>query len=284
MKIPDHQRGLWITLAGIIALSPDSLLVRLIPADQWTLLFWRGLLSGGGIALLGIIFHGRDTPAAFRRIGKPGLVMAVVFSTSTILFVTALHFTSVANTLILAGTAPIFAALLSRVFLSEQVQVRTWITLLIVVASVTLIVSDNSDGHSLSGDLSALACAFLMALTFIITRRSRAHDMTPAMALSGFITALVVLPFATPFALSFDTALMLVLLGLLLAVAFALLTIGPRYITAPEVSMMMPLETVFGTLLVWLWVGEVPTVQAVIGGVIIVTALATHAALALKNQ
>jgi len=280
----DHLKGLLITLAGIIVLSPDSLLVRIIDTDQWTLLFWRGIVSGLGIALLSAGFHRRNTLIAFRRVGWPGILLASVFTASTIFFITALHYTSVANTLILAGTAPVFAALLSRIVLAEHVHVRTWITMIVVMGAVALIVSGSFGSGSVWGDVSALACAVMMAGTFVITRRSKGHDMTPAMALSGFFTASVVLPLASPFSIDSEVAMLLLGLGILIAVAFALLTIGPRYIPAPEVSMMMPLETVFGTFLVWLALGEVPGIHAVIGGIIVILALAIHSASTLRNQ
>ncbi len=279
----DHLKGLLITVTGILVLSPDSLLVRVIDTDQWTLLFWRGIVSGIGIAALSACFHKRNTLTAFRRVGWPGVVQATVFSASTIFFVTALHHTSVANTLVLAGTAPIFAALLSGAVLAERVHTRTWVTIIVVIAAVALIVSESYGGGSFWGDISALACAVMMGATFVVTRRSKDRDMTPAMALSGFFVAAAVVPFASPMGVSFETAQYLLVLGLLISVAFGLLTVGPRYIPAPEVSMLMPLETVFGTFLVWVVIGEVPTIQAMIGGGIVILALAIHSAFALRT-
>jgi len=279
-----HLKGLLITLAGIVTLSPDSLLVRIIDTDQWTLLFWRGVISGLAIAVLSACFHRRNTLTAFRRVGRPGILLAVIFTASTMFFISALHLTSVANTLVLAGTAPVFAALLSRVFLSEQVPPRTWFAMIVVMGAVALIVSGSFGSGSIWGDISALACAVTMAGTFVVTRRSKGHDMTPAMALSGLITAIAVAPLATPFGIDSQSALLLLGLGVLIAVAFALLAIGPRYIPAPEVSMLMPLETVFGTFLVWLALDEVPGVHAIVGGAIVILTLGIHSALSLRNQ
>jgi drug/metabolite transporter (DMT)-like permease len=279
----DHLKGLLITISGILVLSPDTLIVRLIDLDQWTLMFWRGIAVWIGIGLLSASFHRRNTLRAFRRIGWPGCLLAIVFSASTMFFITALHLTSVANTLILAGTAPIFAALLSKSFLGERVLPRTWMTIFVVIGAVALIVSDSYGAGSFWGDLSALACAVMMGGTFVITRHSKGHDMTPAMSLSGLVLAIVVVPWATPFDLSQDTTQLLILLGAIISVAFALLTIGPRYIPAPEVSMLLPLETVFGTLLVWYAIGEEPGIYAIVGGSIVITALAIHSALALKR-
>ena len=40
----DHARGLALAITGILILTPDSLLIRLITVDHWSLLFWRGLM------------------------------------------------------------------------------------------------------------------------------------------------------------------------------------------------------------------------------------------------
>ncbi|MBR02556.1 MAG: EamA family transporter, partial [Acidiferrobacteraceae bacterium] len=40
-----HLKGVALVLLGVVLLSPDALLLRLISADHWTLLFWRGTLS-----------------------------------------------------------------------------------------------------------------------------------------------------------------------------------------------------------------------------------------------
>jgi len=280
----DHLKGLLITITGILALCPDSLIVRLIEADQWTLLFWRGIFTGTGIALFSALYHGRNASAAFQKIGMPGVLMAFIFTGSTIFFVTALHYTSVANTLVITGTAPIFAALLSRVFLSEPVSLRTWVTIVVVICAVSLIVYESFGGGTLWGDICALITAISVAGTFVITRQSKGHDMTPAMALSGLVTALCVLPFATPFEVSADTMKLLLLLGFFLTAAFGLLTIGPRFIPAPEVTMLLSLETVFGVFLVWYFLGEEPTINAIIGGTIVVLTLSVHSAMALRKQ
>ena len=46
-----YWRGFAIVLMGVVVISPDALLIRLIAADDWTLLFWRGVLTGLGLAV-----------------------------------------------------------------------------------------------------------------------------------------------------------------------------------------------------------------------------------------
>ncbi len=99
-KMPSHLKGLILTVSGILVLSPDSLLVRLIATDVWTLLFWRGLLMAAGVGIgLALIYRG-ELPRACRRIGRRGWLAGALMGAGTLLFVQALSRTSVANVLI----------------------------------------------------------------------------------------------------------------------------------------------------------------------------------------
>ena len=60
--LADHQKGLLLTTLGVLVLTPDSLLVRLIDAPPFTLLVWRGALEAIGILAILAVQH-RATPA-----------------------------------------------------------------------------------------------------------------------------------------------------------------------------------------------------------------------------
>lgn len=284
MKLSTQSKGLLITTAGVLAISPDTLLVRLLELEKWSLLFYRGIIVAVCLTLLTCIFHGRNTLIHFRRIGLPGLCIAVLFTGSTICFVTSLYFTSVANTLIILSASSMFAALYSRVFLQENIPHRTLVTMVIVISSIGYIVSDSLGGGSLLGDMLAVFASMFMAGAFTVTRRTRSCNMIPATALSGLLTAAITYFPANFAVLDLRSSLLLAALGIALATAFALLTLGPRYISAPEVSLLMPIETVLGPYFIWWVIGERPTNTALIGGTIVIAALTIHSILGLRSQ
>lgn len=284
MKLSTQAKGLLITTSGVLAISPDTLLVRLLELEKWSLLFYRGIIIAICLVLLTALFHGKETPDQFRRIGKPGLLIALLFTGSTISFVTSLYYTSVANTLIIISGSSMFAALYSRIFLYESIPIRTMVTMIIVIGSIGYIVSDNLGGGALRGDLLAVLSAMFMAGAFTVTRRSRSQNMIPATALSGLLTACITFFPAQFVALDLHQGLLLACLGLILATAFALLTLGPRYISAPEVSLLMQIETVLGPLFIWLVIGERPAVSALTGGAVVIAALTIHSILGLRAQ
>ncbi len=117
----DHAKGLLITALGVLFISPDTLLIRLVAMDVWTLGLWRGLLQAVGIAGLLLCIYGSRTPALFRAIGWTGLVLAVIFALNTLVFLTAILNTKAANVLVIVATAPLFAAAYSYLFLKEAV-------------------------------------------------------------------------------------------------------------------------------------------------------------------
>ena len=61
--------------------------------------------------------------------------------------------------------------------------------------------------------------------------------------------------------------------GFFIGIASWLLTLGPRYLSSPEVSLLVLLETVFAPILVWLVIGEFPGHLAIIGGSLIIVTL-----------
>ena len=63
----------------------------------------------------------------------------------------------------------------------------------------------------------------------------------------------------------------------LLPIAYWCLATGPRYISAPEVSMFYLLETVLAPVWVWLIFSEAPRPAVLIGGALLIGALGAHA-------
>jgi len=67
------------------------------------------------------------------------------------------------------------------------------------------------------------------------------------------------------------------------AIPFVLITLAPRYITAAEVNLFFLLETILGPLWVWLVIHEQPSIETIIGGIVIIFTITTHSVLALRK-
>lgn len=299
--VASSTHGLMLAVGGILLLSPDTLLVRLLDMDPWPLVLWRGVGTALVLALAIALLRGRSFVRAVRAIGAEGMGMALCFGASNICFITAMEYTSVANVLACIATAPVFGALFTRVFLGERLPARTWWAVAGSVVAVAIIVGGDlshgsaaEDGQNhLLGDVLALGNAMLLAGTLTLARRKPHVDMTPAMALAGVLAAgvaTVVMISGNMAASQLPQALLppvqlapvfLVLVLVVVPISFMLLTHAPRHIPPPEVNMIMLLEMVLGPAFVWLGTGEHIPPATLLGGCMLLVILLCHGLLGL---
>ena len=279
-----HLKGILLALAGVVVISPDGLLIRLISVDHWTLLFWRGLLIAIAIGVAQLAMRGREIVSAFTAIGRRGLAASLIRGFGMVFFVLAIRHTTVANTLIILGMAPLWGAVLSRLFLRETVPLRTWMAIPAALGGIALTVSAEYGGAR-PGDLFALGGSICLATFITFVRHVRHLDMTPSLTISSLLVALVVFPLATPDAIDLRDAALLGIMGLVvMPVSLVLFVLAPRYIVAPEVSLIFLLEMALGPYWVWLALGEQPSAQVMMGGGVVMATLVIHTGLALRHS
>ncbi len=283
-----HAYGFLITLLGVLILCPDTLLIRLIQAEgasQWTIAFWRGVLTAVGLMVFYRFAEGEGALGRFFRIDRWVIAAAITMGLQALAFILSVANTSVANTLIIVATGPLFTALFAWAFLGERPPLRTWITIAAAFTGMLVIFYHDLGSVSLLGDALALVTAIGLGVTFVIVRHQKAVNMMPAMSIGKMVSALAVLPLAAPLAMSATGLGLMFLLGLVvLPLSFGLLTLGPRYIPAPEVSLLLLVETVLGPVIVWVAIGEAASASTIVGGAIVLAALAGNAVAGLWSR
>ena len=277
----NHLKGLLMTIFAVVILSPDSVLIRLVEdasseVDSWTVLFWRGLLYAAGVSLLVLIKYRTKTIAEFKNIGKGGLLIGFFSGISTGTFVFAIVYTSIANALVIISTGPIMIAIVAWFLLKEKSSLFTWTSMIIVFIGIYIVMSGSFGGDSLVGDFFALITAVMMGFTFTLTRKYKDVNMVPVNAIGGLIAALIAFLMANKITVPAEVVGYIIAMGAILSVSFSLITIAPRYMPAAEVGMIMPLETVLGSLIAWYVINEVPSVNALVGGTIVIVTLFIH--------
>ncbi|MGE4571110.1 MAG: DMT family transporter [Gammaproteobacteria bacterium] len=273
----DHLKGILITVLAVVILSPDSVLIRMADAnDGWTLVFWRGFSYAIGVGFILLIMHGSKTPAMCRNIGKGGLWIGLLSGVCTATFVFAIQHTSIANTLVIISTAPVMIAIVSWIMLKEKVSLVTIASMVLVFIGIYIVMSGNFGGSSLKGDLFALLTSMLMGVTFTLIRKYKAINMIPTNIVGGVVAAMIASLAAETLYLPAEAMIYILTSGVILSVSFSMIVIAPRYMPAAEVGMIMPLETVLGSLIAWLVLSEVPSNNALIGGAIVILTLFLH--------
>jgi drug/metabolite transporter (DMT)-like permease len=104
-------KGLLWSFFGVLILSPDTLLIRLLNLSDFSLIFYRSFLPAISIFLFIFWMYKKETLKVFLLIGLPGIIYAMFYAITHVCFVYSIQNTSVANTLVIIAGAPIFAAL-----------------------------------------------------------------------------------------------------------------------------------------------------------------------------
>ena len=93
-----RNRGLLLSLFGVIILSPDSLLIRLVNLDDFSLIFYRSALPVITVFLFLLYCYKTSVFRSFLLIGLPGVIYAILYAITHICFVYSKQHTAVANT------------------------------------------------------------------------------------------------------------------------------------------------------------------------------------------
>jgi drug/metabolite transporter (DMT)-like permease len=214
----------------------------------------------------------------FRRMGLPGIAVAICFATASTSFVVALSYTTVANIVLMQAGVPLLAALMGWIVFRENVSVPTWIAIAAVISGVAIMVSDSIDGAvSPIGDGLALLIAISFSTATVITRRFAHVRMTPATCIGTLMAAAFAAIQASTFVVgAADMAWLFAFGALNLGLGLALFATGARLIPAAFAALLGTLETVLGPLWVWLIHDETPSTRTILGGAVIFAALIVH--------
>ncbi|MCV9943400.1 MULTISPECIES: DMT family transporter [unclassified Rhizobium] len=275
--LSNHRKGLLLTAIGGLALSVDIPLMRLADGELWSILAARSIATLGVTLLVATALRIAKGRWPVLVPGWPGLVTGLLYGLTTVIFLLAVFNTSTANVVFIVAFNPMFAALLSWIFLKERPALATLIAMAAMIFGVGLIVRDGLSGGHLFGDTMALLTAFIIAAAITISRASR-REMGFVSLLSTVLPAAVGLISVMPaggFSIEHPTWI-LFNGAVMMPLAFWCLATGPRYLSAPEVGMFYLLETVLAPIWVWLIFAETPATMTLVGGGILVAAIAAH--------
>ena len=280
----NHLKGLLIAFFGVLILTPDAILVRLADADTFTILFWRGIFYAIGILIILFATYRFDTLKELKKIGRPGIWIGLLSGIGGVTFIAAIQYTSIAKVLVIISTAPMVVAIISWAIINERPKLFTWISMLIIVTGIYIVMKGDTGTLNLMGSSLAVISIIAGGFSFALTRKYSNVNMVPAMIVNALVVSFVGLAFSSSFYLPFDSLIYVIAGGILLAIAFSLITLAPRFIPASEVAMFMPLGTIFGILSAWLVINEQPSSSSLLGGSIVVITLFFHAWYSSKLQ
>jgi drug/metabolite transporter (DMT)-like permease len=281
-----HQlTGVALMVAGTLLISPDALLVILVSRTELpgVKLFYKYLMSASMQWLFCTLLLGgpRKTWKHMRQGGRWAILGAFLQTFQQICLNFAFMNTSSANALVIFSLHAVWAAIGGWLFMADKLPPRTIVMVAVGMASAIAIFiwgKDSVGTSSVFGDVCACAGGLGFASVLLVYRYASKHmppgtSMLASTCTGSTISACIGLALTKGnVALTGGTSSILLLAlngGVVVGLAMLLYTIGPKYITAAEVTLMCLLEPCIGPLWVFLALGEVPALASVIAGVIL---------------
>ena len=272
MNLSTERQGLLYVASAVIFLSLSPVLVRWAALTLSAYEIAAGRLLTAGFTVLGLAFVGRQTLPR-RSDGWRFLYFGLVTALHFAFYIVSLEYTTLAHSLAIVYTAPLFVALFSHFFLQEGLVGRKWLGVLVAVLGVAILAGFEPafDRRMLIGDLLALGSAVCFGLYSVAGRGERHRFGLFAYAGSVYLLGgLWLVPAAwttfSPQGYTWPAVASVVALGLLpLALGHTLYNAALRRTNATLVNLVATQEITGGIILGVLFLHEIPSPTSIIG-------------------
>jgi drug/metabolite transporter (DMT)-like permease len=191
-------------------------------------------------------------------------------------YIASIAFTTIAHSLAIVYTAPVFVTLFSAIFLKEPIPKRKWGGILITVLGIGVLAGfqPNFTKRMLFGDVLALGSAIAFGFYSVAGRSQRHHYSLFTYAITTYgAAALWAMPAAmlsfTPDGYTAKTALSILGMGIFpLGFGHTLYNAALRRVHASYANVIATQEVTGGIILGVLLLGEIPGVNEIIGVII----------------
>jgi len=265
-----------------MAVSTGAIFARLADAPPLVTAAYRVGLATVLIAPLALARAGSELGRLRRGqwllTALAGLFLALHFAT----WISSLFYTSVANSVVLVNTNPLWVALLTPLVTGERIGPLTAAGILISVAGAVIIGATDFHlgGQALWGDALALAGSVCAAIYLVLGRILRRHLSLLAYIALCYGSAAVFL-FATVIALDLPlTGFGTRTWAALIAIAVVPQLIGHtsynwalKWFTPAMVAVSLLGEPIGATILAWIFFTETVSAQTLLGGSLILGAI-----------
>ncbi len=280
--IKNSSAILIVLIAGIFW-SFGPLVVRhidnahLIP---WQYLFFRGSVIFLVLNIYLFLTEGQKFISNYNKIGLSGLIGGVSLGIANISFILSITTTTAAVTMMMLATQPFVAAILAYIFLKEKISRTTLIAITVAAAGIIFMSLDSKGEGTLFGLINGLLSSLGFAGFTVSLRWRKKTPKFTTVAIAGIFcsaVAILVLIFNdSNILISFKNSSLSALHGFLVCSGLILFSMKSKYLPATDLTLLSLTEVLGGIFWVWLplfGINEVPSVNTLIGGAIIILAI-----------
>jgi drug/metabolite transporter (DMT)-like permease len=269
-----HFPPVTLVLIAVFLWSTGGLFIKSTTIDAYQITFFRSLFAAITVALV--------TRKAGLKIDLFGIFTSIIYALLLFLFVWATKKTTAANAIFLQYTAPIYILIFGPFVIGEKFHIRDLVTVVIVIAGMSLFFVGQLRIEDYQGNAAALMSGIFLGLYIMLLRHPKAEGFNPAIAViyGNFILAAVNAPAgisAIPAMTGMDWFAVTFLGVVQIGISYILFIKGVRGGTRPlDASLIGFIEPLLNPVWVFLFVGERPSPWALVGGAIIIAAIAFH--------
>lgn len=276
-SVSDRKKALAMLICAAVLWSLAGIMIKWIQATPMAI---AGMRSGVA-CLVVLAFIGR--PRFTWSVSQVG--GALSYAATVTVFVFATKLTTAANAILLEYTAPIYIALMGSWFLGERTKPSDWLMITTCIAGMILFFFDSLGPGQLIGNLLGVLSGITFAFLAIFLRKQKAVSNLESILLGNALVALVGIPFLIMDPPDLRSLSALTLMGAIqLALPYVLYAKAIRHVTALDSILVPIIEPLLNPLWVFLLIGERPGMWAVIGGIIILSAVTIRSALLVREK
>lgn len=265
---------------AVLLWSGTALFAKLIDLPLGHIIFGRSLMAALALGLF-VPAIGMDFRIRKARDAGGLLLIGLLLGVHWLTYFHAIQVSTVAVAIIALHTYPMLTILLEPLFFGERLQRGDCLLGIAVLVGVVILVPDLDLGSATTqGVLWGVVSAVFFALRNLLTRRYVQRYPSSVMM---FYQVLVILLCLAPYALfnpvetTRSTVGKLALLGVLFtALPQTLFTSSHTHLKAKTVSIIATLLPVYGPLSAVLVLGEIPTLRTLVGGLVVIGAVAAE--------
>jgi drug/metabolite transporter (DMT)-like permease len=244
--------------------SSGGILIKLVDWDPFAIAGIRSLV--GFLTMLVFIRKPKFTFSLNQ------IMAAVSYSATMILFILANKMTTSANAVLLQYTEPVFIVILGRWLLTdEKTTLVDWLSIAGVLVGMVLFFLGDLSFTANAGNILAVISGLTFALTAIFMRRQKSARSSDSFMLAHILTFAISIPFIIRSGPPSTTGMVgLALLGVFqMGIPSILYGFGMAGVSAISAAILTMLEPALNPVWVALFVGEIPSSRAILGGCII---------------
>lgn len=263
----EHTKGILAVFLTALLWSSGGLFIKLITLTPMQISFFRCLIAAFVFAIL---FRQK-----ILKLNPLALLNSISYAAVLIFFVIATKTTTAANAIFLQSTAPIYVLIFEPILTKTKWEKINIVTIAVCFSGMILFFLGDLTPGDIKGNLAALLAGVAFAAFFLGMKKNDKQYGEASIFYGNLIVAIVCIPFLFEMnTLTFSDFWKLSFLGVFqIAFAYAFFSYGIKRIPAVEASIISMLEPVLNPIWVFIGYGEVPSVYAIIGGIIIISAI-----------